>query len=62
MLPSSGLGFGSVFLLLAHRPEHHQADLLLQPGREGLGARLPEMPLLWYRWVRGVNYEGKTFI
>lgn len=54
MLPGPGLESGSVYLLPAHRPEHHQADLLLQPGREGLGARLHAVSLLWFRWVGSV--------
>lgn len=51
VLPGSGSGSGSVLLLPAHPEEHHQADLLLQPSRQSLGIRLPEMSLLRFRSV-----------
>lgn len=57
VLPGPWFWSGSIFLLHAHLPEHHQADLLLQPGREGLGTRVPEVPLLW---VRSVLFQIKN--
>lgn len=51
VLPRSGLRSGSVILLPSHLQEHHQTDLLLQSGWQSLGARLPEMSLLWIRLV-----------
>lgn len=58
MLPGPGFWSGSVLLLPAHPQEHHQADLLLQPSGEGLGNRLPEVPILRIWWVSRESAAG----
>lgn len=52
MLPGPGFRSGSVLLLPAYSQKHHQADLLLQPGRQSLGTRLPEVSVLRFRLVQ----------